>query len=655
MKRNIEQEKAIHHISGPAILVSCPGSGKTTTLIRRIQHLIENGVEPEKVLMITFTKAAAREMAEKYKKWYGNPNGVMFSTIHSLCLKILFTYGGYSVQNILNESDKRFFLIGAARDLRLEDVQKTVRAFETCYSAEVNNRKKIGTSPLSEISKRDYLYLAHRYEEMKEERGLIDYDDMLTKTLELLENDMEVRKIVQERWEYVQVDEYQDINEIQKDLIYILVENHKNLCAAGDDDQSIYRFRGARPEIMLRFKEDFPDAEMYNISTNYRSLPGIIQIADNLIRNNRSRYSKDFLSSREGEASISIHKAETRNQEIRFMADDIKKCGIPFSSTAVLYRNNFQAEFIAKVFQENYIPFYSMEKIPDSYDSWIWGDISAFYRLSHEEKTLADLLRIADKPCRYLRNIIREADSVDRIEIRKRIRFIPEDWKRQKAYLNVDTLFYNLDLLAKKNKPLDFLDSLLNRTGYGRYLREYAKETNQEQFFLEGSLEIFLEDAGKFQTMKQWMDNVRISRYTEKDKTTSQKGVCLSTMHRAKGLEWKNVYLIDINENIVPSSKACSRPEIEEERRLFYVAVTRAKDRLTVLYTKDKNKTGSRFIYELAVNSPKKKEVKSSVNTYDLVSHKDYGLCTVGDVKGNKIQLISLKDSSSHVVDISSL
>lgn len=243
MKKNIEQEKAIAQLEGPVILISCPGSGKTTTLLRRINHMLEVGIPPKKILMITFTKAAAQEMSVKFKKKFGEPNGITFSTIHALCLKILMTYGGLSAENIIKTSDQWKFLLETARKCQsVCDPAKAAGNFQMLYSAAMNNRmspSEVNPKDIKGISRKDFLFMSEEYRRMKERTGYIDFDDMLVKAYELMTGNLQVLRQLRERWDYIQVDEYQDVNYLQRDLVYLLAGEKKNLCVAGDDDQGV--------------------------------------------------------------------------------------------------------------------------------------------------------------------------------------------------------------------------------------------------------------------------------------------------------------------------------------------------------------------------------------------------------------------------------
>lgn len=633
MELNNEQKKAVDTLNGPVILISCPGSGKTTTLLSRINNLIVHGVRPEKILMITFTKAAAQEMEEKYRNSYGDPQGILFSTIHALCLRILLTYGGLTQDSILLEGDARQFLFGVIKKKRMSnDIDKTVTQFLTQYSALRNNHVSLLDAELEGLSKSNFHYLVKAYEEMKKEMNKIDFDDMLLNTLQLMRDNVWVKNTLQEKWDYIQVDEYQDVNEIQMEIVYMLAERHGNLCVAGDDDQSIYRFRGGRPEIMLRFPSDFPHAKVIQNSTNYRSFPGIINLANNLISHNSDRFQKDFLAGKSGDAETCITACLNSEKQIETLCEKILSG--PIETAAVLYRNNMQAEPVADIFLKKGIPFYTFEKIPDSYSSWIWGDIEAYYRLAHGIAKRSDFLRVIDRPVRFLGKICRNIEGIPTkeeliIECRKEL----HDWRLDNAEKEVTRFFYQLSIL-KNLSPEKFLIFLLNNVGYKLYLEKYIEETQQDQENILFPLRLFETDSKKFKTMDEWKDYIVMRKKALLKQNKQKKGIVLSTMHRSKGLEWNHVYLIDCNEGVIPSKKSLSgkkaedmKKALEEERRLFYVAITRAKTRLDVFYTKkngDKEAKKSRFITDM---DSCERDVSSGKNAY--ATHSKYGKCKI--------------------------
>lgn len=649
MKLNKEQEKAINTIQGPVILVSCPGSGKTTTLLRRILHMINTGVNPSQILMITFTKAAATEMQKKYTNFSG-PCGVTFSTIHSLCLRILFNFGGYTMDNIMKESDAKFFITNLARkDFRINDPMKAANFFFTVYSAAINNRIPLEQVRPEGLAKESFLFLARRYEALKKEENKIDFDDMLVKAYELLCQREEVLNFLWDKWSYIQVDEYQDVNEIQKEIIYLLAKKSGNLCVAGDDDQSIYGFRGAKPEIMQSFSKDFEGAVSINISTNYRSYPKIITQAGNLITNNKKRLPKKFLSNHTENAEIYFQHEKSVNMEIQQLIRDIKKNDYIPSDIAVLYRNNCQAEAIANLFYKNNLPFICTENIPDSYESWIWNDIMAYYRLSQKMGSLKDFERIVEKPKRYLLKILKTAKTMDRTSLYNATYVLEQEWQRESAIKAINKFFVDLDVLEKKD-PLDFYCYLMDRVGYNRYLKNYANSVNMDFEEIQTTLDVFEEDAGRFKTMDEWLKYIKERSVSLKN--TRKDGITLSTMHRAKGLEWKCVYIIGCNEDIIPSQNNKSEDAIEEERRLFYVAVTRAKESLHLMYVKNPSgeKKPSRFLEEMRNTEEKKSNSDIGFHKNDIVTHARFGICIVLDARGNKCHVRALATGKEYTI-----
>lgn len=590
MKKNIEQEKAIAQLEGPVILISCPGSGKTTTLLRRINHMLEVGIPPEKILMITFTKAAAQEMSVKFKKKFGEPNGITFSTIHALCLKILMTYGGLSAENIIKTSDQWKFLLETARKCQsVCDPAKAAGNFQMLYSAAMNNRmspSEVNPKDIKGISRKDFLFMSDEYRRMKERTGYIDFDDMLVKAYELMTGNPQVLRQLRERWDYIQVDEYQDVNYLQRDLVYLLAGEKKNLCVAGD-------------------------------------------------------------------AKIRVIGEESPAHQMKDVSGDVKSCGYAFNESAVLYRNNRQAEQVAEKFSEEGIPYYCTEAIPDSYEHWIWYDILAYYRLSRGIAASGDFKRIADRPNRYMRLILHEAGGEQEADLLEAASRKYTDWRRDNARKIIRKYFYDIREMGKKS-PRQFLDYLLKDVGYEKYLREYAESLQQDFDEMKHMLSIYQRDSQKFHTMKEWL--LYIKKRSMNLNNNNDQGVCLSTMHRSKGLEWKNVYIIDCNEGYIPPGSPdtpISQEEVEEERRLFYVAVTRAKERLFITYVGNKKgKPVSRFVRELQLKeSGRAKTVKKN----DMVRHKTYGVCMVLSVNGNKCTIRSLSDDRDAEVLVSSL
>lgn len=592
IKKNIEQEEVIQTIEGQLIVIACPGSGKTTTLVRRIHHMVtECQIPSEHILMVTFSNAAAKEMKERYQKSYG-ADEVTFSTIHSMCFAILRKFAGYTYNDLL--TDQRDFFYNKLRgNKQINDKEEFINGLLTEISVIKNNRILLEDySPKCCNDKYLFDDLYEAYEEYKRKMSLIDFDDMLLLAYKTMKEDKECLAWMREKYQYIQVDEYQDTNCVQRDIIYLLAGSDGNLAVVGDDDQSIYGFRGARPQIMLDFKKEYPDATEIRLSTNYRSSKEIIKAADSLIRKNKNRFSKEFLGFKENQGVLQYIACDTREHEIAKVSMAVKKLvstGEKEEDIAVLYRTNAQAEAIANALLTAKIPFHANEKIPSRYDHWIFEDIQAFYALANgkSKNPGKDIAKVLNHPNRFLLDTAYYQAGLDEKKMRSvAFKSSRESWKIQNALDQISDFFYALRRLEGLS-PSKFLKVMESGTlNYLTYLKEYAKFRNMDVAELKEIWDQFIEDAKKYDDWHEW--GVYINRYKMaiRESTKEKKGVTLSTMHSSKGLEWKHVFIIDCVEGTCPYKKEGTDTDFEEERRLFYVAMTRAKDHL-YLYSYD--------------------------------------------------------------------
>ena len=639
------------------MVLAGPGSGKTSVIVERTAYMTtEGGISPSNILVVTFSRAAAKEMKERFLNFTGQEyTPITFGTFHGVFYGILKQAYGFTAANILSEEEKSAIL----RELALNHGGEL--AEEGDFSEEV--AKEISVVKGNRISL-EYYYssccpdevfrqIYREYVKTCQARRKLDFDDMILYCYELFDKRKDILAAWQNKFQYILVDEFQDINQLQYDIVKLLAKPQDNLFIVGDDDQSIYHFRGARPEIMLNFPKDFPQAHVFCISTNYRSYPAIIGCAGKLIGFNKNRYEKQFLSGQTGDAKIRVIGEESPAHQMKDVSGDVKSCGYAFNESAVLYRNNRQAEQVAEKFSEEGIPYYCTEAIPDSYEHWIWYDILAYYRLSRGIAAPGDFKRIADRPNRYMRLILHEAGGEQEADLLEAASRKYTDWRRDNARKIIRKYFYDIREMGKKS-PRQFLDYLLKDVGYEKYLREYAESLQQDFDEMKHMLSIYQRDSQKFHTMKEWL--LYIKKRSMNLNNNNDQGVCLSTMHRSKGLEWKNVYIIDCNEGYIPPGSPdtpISQEEVEEERRLFYVAVTRAKERLFITYVGNKKgKPVSRFVRELQLKeSGRAKTVKKN----DMVRHKTYGVCMVLSVNGSKCTIRSLSDDRDAEVLVSSL
>ena len=602
---NHAQDAAIHTIDGPMIIIACPGSGKTTTLLHRIGYMLKEGIDPKNIIMVTFTRAAASEMKERFEKEYQKDSGVTFCTIHSLCYKILYAYQ-IEKPKIPSENDIKTFLMHKLKgEFGINDKKEFIKDLLLDFTLLKNSR-----TPLNHFKPKctndTYLFknLYRAYEKYLRENKAMDMDDLLIRTLDLLKNRKDILEHIQKRFQYIQVDEYQDTNDIQKEILYLLAGEKKNIAVVGDDDQSIYGFRGANPKIMLDFPKDFPDCTMINLDTNYRSGRKIIRAADRIIKRNRTRFPKEFQGFRQEEGHIESQEGTLRKDEIQKMTKKIKiliQEGVNPNDIAILYRNNHQSLLIAEYCLKNGIPFKTTEYINSKYHTWMFFDLYAYHKLAIGEGTKYDLARILNHPMRYLFGDKFWENGLDKNYMKNfaKTQNPYNEWKTKNMLTEIDQLFSFLNLI-KNQGPEDTIRLMNGRLNYKKYIKSYAEKRNIEpDDFLSIWEDFYTEarDIGK-NNWKKWESYIR-NYEAEMQRIQKEKmGITLSTMHKAKGLEWEHVFLADCVMGNHPSHKAVLPSEMEEERRLFYVAMTRAKSYLYFYYyTKNGNKSVVKSMY----------------------------------------------------------
>lgn len=614
MEKNIAQEKAIKTIDGQVLLISCPGSGKTTTMIRRIKAMIDAGIDSSSIVMVTFTDAAATEMRERFFSQYGTC-GATFSTIHSLCLRILSGASDVPVR-VMRAHEQLSLLYDCLRTVRipagtaLKDILSDISAFK-------NSGTSMDDFLPSVLKQTEFARVYEAYETKKKQSDFLDFDDMLCLCKELLANNPLVLKRFREKYRYIMCDEYQDTNRIQKEILYLLAGEDGNICVVGDDDQSIYGFRGAMPVIMMDFKKDYPAVCEISMDINYRSRPEIITAAKNLIEHNTERFSKDIKAAREGHGEVVYKTLTDRKAELDYLSDTVSRitaAGADPAKTAILARTNMQLDDVAAEFERRRISYTSSDAIKDVYEHFIFEDIISYLRVINWVWKPSDLLQILNKPVRYLREIdFRGTTDLSLDTLVGNARRNPNC-----RDTNVDAVirFFD-DIHALQNMPLaEQVKGIAERIGYRTYLIDYARNTELNDEFLMMKLDYFIKDAEQHSSIGEWLKKAasHISQHKKQMRERSGKAVTLSTMHRAKGLEWDTVFIIDCCHGSAPISKAKSKAEIEEERRLFYVAATRAREALYLLNysqkpaAKDKvtRVKASMFLKEMKNGSPVK-------------------------------------------------
>lgn len=620
MIENKGQQEAINTVDGQLLVIAGPGSGKTTTMINRIGHMINDcHIDPANIMMITFTKAAADEMRIRYIMKYGPAEGILFSTIHSLCWRILRFYANYDKDQVLQEYEtKAFFYDAVKKDFSINDKEAFVTNMVTQMTAIKNNMIRPEDYIPTDIKPEKFQHYYNAYEKHKKDIGKIDFDDMQILAMNFLKSHKDIMLRLRQQFKYIMVDEYQDTNLIQRNIIYMISGPEGCLSVVGDDDQSIYSFRGSRPSLLLNFTKDFPKAKVVYLDINYRSLPNIVERSQNLIRHNHERFEKNLKSFRtDGEGSVFLRSFDDREAQMIGLTECIQKDlkgGIPEKEIAVLYRTNQQSERVADALLQKNLPFYSNDTFRCKYEHWIYRDIWAYHRLAEGCPERGDIFQVINHPNRYLSKECAFCGLDQEAMIQAAIKGKNEDWKIDSAILNVQR-FFTLLKTMKGKAPAACMESMKGYQ-YNKYLEDYEYEDTTTLLEIWDQL---AKEASKCLTWYEWERYAQGYVSEMKASLSRKEGVCLSTMHKAKGLEWKKVYIIDAINGINPFAKASAPEQEEEERRLFYVAVTRAKDSVDIL-TYDRNGAKkvkpSPYIQELKEKDmPVKKENRTVIKS----------------------------------------
>ena len=606
---NEAQAQAIQHTDGPCLVLAGPGSGKTLTIVNRVKYLIEKQkVRPEEILVVTFTRFAAAEMKSRLCLVMGKRDlPVTVGTFHGIYYGILKWAYRMNQENILSETEKYQILRGVINKERMEifDEEDFIQDIAAEIGKVKNNRIPLGEFVSEKCSADAFRNIYRNYERHRKELKKIDFDDMLVLCYELFRSRPDVLAQWQKKFRYVLIDEFQDINRIQYDVIRMLAQPENNLFVVGDDDQAIYGFRGADSELMLGFGKDFPDAKQILLGMNYRSTANIVQNSLKLIENNVERYSKKLEANREGGSCLHIQEVKDPVEEAEYVLEEIQKCkenGIKEEEIAILFRVHTDARAVVEAMVERKIPFQMKEHLPNIYEHFIAKDIMAYFRLATGKRRRQDFLQVMNRPKRYLGRDSVSGSQVSFEDMRKF--YCDKDWMIDR----IDQFEWDVKMLMKM-APYAAIQYIRKRIGYDDFLKEYAFTHQINRSDLNEVLAEIEEAAKAFSSVEEWFAHVE--EYTEtlkvkeKERNRPRPGVRLMTIHASKGLEFKQVFLIAANEGRIPYQKAKTDKEIEEERRLFYVAMTRAKDFLKICYVKIKNGkevTPSRFVDELLKN-----------------------------------------------------
>ena len=614
MKLNRGQDEAIKHGNGPCMVLAPPGSGKTLIVTERTRYLIEeSGVRPDQILVITFTRYAAREMKERFERLTAGKNyPVTFGTFHSIFYGILKCAYGIGANNLMSEKESSVLLqeVLDQTDIEstpeVEDEEELVRELLREVGMVKNGLCHLIDFHSKYLTQDEFAEVFRSYEHQKKELKKFDFDDMLVQCYALFRKKPEILQGWQKRFQYILIDEFQDINRVQYEVIRMLAAPRYNLFVVGDDDQSIYGFRGAKPELMLYMKQEFPSLRTISLTVNYRSTEFITGAAARVILHNDTRFYKRVQSFRGRGQNVHVQEVLDEQEEAQYVTEEIQKKldqGIKPGEIAVLFRAAVQARMISEILSEHRIPFEMRDYVTNFYRHFIVKDMMAYLQLAAGKRDRSLFLTICNRPLRYLARNSMENRQVNFEDLRKF--YCDKDWM-----LDIIDQF-DVDVRMMKNMaPYAAIQYIRKKIGYDDFLKEYAEKHQISWKQLMDVMAELEERSKNFKSYDEW--EIHIAKYTQeleeqqakarKIKGERENKVQLMTIHSAKGLDFEDVFVIHANEGEIPHQKAEKKDEIEEERRLFYVALTRAKNNLCISYITQKNGNSikpSRFVEEL--------------------------------------------------------
>lgn len=642
------QLKAIKHGKGPMLVMAGPGSGKSFVIIQRILNLIqEHKIYPQNILVISFSKASTLELKQRFQKQIRNTKSnnnqfienqidnnsinekerVNFATFHACFFQILKDTYHYTSQNIITEKEKRDILRTILLDP--EYGEKNIPEKIEDYLQKISYYKNKGTGELKEKETKQFQKIYRAYNQEMHKLHRLDFEDMGLLCLQLFQNRPDILDKWQDKFQYVLIDEFQDINAIQFRIIQLLAGKYQNLFVVGDDDQAIYGFRGSNPKIMLDFEKYYPNTKKVLLETNYRCSEAIVTEALKVIEQNKVRFRKEIkaipyekihngnkgnenckerkiiekqqeiMNKKKSEDSVIYKKFENYHKEYSYIVgkiqDYVKKQGYNYSDIACIFRINGDMNGLAEYFTRKKIPFVMKESYSSIFKHFIALDIIAYLNFFLEGKKRSDFIRIMNKPLRY---ISRNAMSSINNEI--------VVWKELKEYYKSKRYITdNIEQLEKNDKWIQKLNLygacfyIRKVMGYDNYLKEYVKEQGINFEEAKEILDFIHESTRDMSSLEEWKEYIEEYEEAIKKSGEEKEGVHIITMHACKGLEYSIIFLPDCNEGKIPYKKAASSEAIEEERRMFYVAMTRAKTHLEMLYIEDdakKHLQRSRFL-----------------------------------------------------------
>lgn len=599
------QRKAVEFGVGPLLITAGPGSGKTTVITHRIHYLIKHlGVPPQEILVITFTKSAALEMKERFLQLTGEKNTkVVFGTFHAFFYQILRQSGGFHHDSILNEKEKYDILRNILKAQKIYFYENTFLEDLLSEISRAKNKANYTDFKSSLLEEKQFMDVFGEYKNLVSTLHKIDFDDMVIRCYELLCSHNDVLSKWKNSFRFILVDEFQDINPMQYEIVRMLAENHHNITAVGDEDQSIYSFRGSDPEIAFRFLKDYPEASHIMMTVNYRCHEKITQASKQLISHNKNRFQKEIVSFDKSEdkteRNMGIHVVygdyeEEEYEKIALKLKEYKKAG-RLQECVVLFRTNMISPLFFMMLKKHGIPYELKLKCKNFTEQPVLKDIMAYLALAKGELTRKNMFRIMNKPVRYIGRDV----------------FPEEDFTWEEAMMRCKGKFYMQDALDQMRRDLNYISKMpifaaigyiAKGMRYEEWLKEQGIKTQQDGLEVLEQLKLMARECDSYEEFMQVILEQSKLNERKSDAKTAKGGVFVMTYHGAKGLEWPVVLLPEVVEGITPYRRAQSEEETEEERRMFYVAMTRAKESLYIYSVKKDErhkKSPSVFIKEL--------------------------------------------------------
>lgn len=664
-KLNEVQKEAVKYNDGPLLILAGAGSGKTRVLTYKIAYLLDiSFCMPYEILAITFTNKAAKEMKERVESLVKeNAKDIWLGTFHSICVRILkreIEKLGYSKDfNILDEQDKQKVLKKIIKEENIDDKQFLLSFFIREISSakdKIISAEEYRLQNMSDFRKEKVALVYEKYQKYLKQNNALDFDDLLCKTVEIFTKYEDVLAKYQNKFKYILVDEYQDTSHVQFLLITLLAKAHQKICVVGDESQSIYGFRGADISNILEFEKTYKNAKIFKLEQNYRSTKNILEAANKVISNNMNKIDKNLWTENEEGEKISVYQAKNEYDEIIYIVDEIdkeiRKGSLNYGDVAILYRTNAQSRVIEEIFLREGIPykliggtkFYLRKEIKDTV---------AYMKLINNTLDNLSLERIINEPKRGIGDT-----TVDKIRLAANAQNMsmfeyllnPENIESYRCSKDLNNFIQIVKEIIQKKEELtlpELIKKIIKDTGYEE---ELIKDSSKEAESRIENIYEFISSAAEFEnemvdnSLADFLDSIALVSDVDSLEDESQK-VTLMTMHNAKGLEYPIIFLCGLEEGLFPSSKSMENPnDIEEERRLCYVGITRAKKRLYLTFSKQRTLYGSttytilsRFLEEIPealLNQSMKDLLSSNIKTSPYT---DYSYTAVNKLASSQI------------------